>query len=179
VIRTLVVDDNRSFVTAATEVVLAADGFELAGVVQSGEEAVEFARVGRPDLALIDFKRAVAGQAHGALEPGAAESATRGSPRSVDDHERPPGGRPVPVCVGEANRKPIGTGLQPIRVDVEPEEVAAGHVVIDAVGEGGAVLVGAGPVDLPEEPLSRLCMAEVDSDPPGSAGLSAEQSPFD
>jgi hypothetical protein len=36
VIRTLVVDDNRSFVTAATEVVLAADGFELAGVAQSG-----------------------------------------------------------------------------------------------------------------------------------------------
>lgn len=54
-IRTLVVDDSLSFLTAATEVVLAADGFELAGVAQSGEEAVELARVRRPDLALIDF----------------------------------------------------------------------------------------------------------------------------
>lgn len=54
-IRTLVVDDNLSFLTAATEVVLAADGFELAGVAQSGEEAVELARIRRPDFALIDF----------------------------------------------------------------------------------------------------------------------------
>ena len=54
-IRVLVVDDSVSFLTAATEVVLAADGFELAGVAQSGKEGVELARISRPDFALIDF----------------------------------------------------------------------------------------------------------------------------
>jgi two-component system, NarL family, response regulator DesR len=55
VIRVLVVDDSIAFLTAATEVVVAAEGFELAGVAQSGREAVELARVSRPDLALIDL----------------------------------------------------------------------------------------------------------------------------
>lgn len=55
VIRTLVVDDSASFLAAAAEVVSAADGFELAGTAQSGEEAVELVRSIRPDFALIDF----------------------------------------------------------------------------------------------------------------------------
>jgi DNA-binding response OmpR family regulator len=55
VIRVLVVDDSVSFLAAATEVVLAADGFELAGVAQTGEEGIELARVSRPELALIDL----------------------------------------------------------------------------------------------------------------------------
>jgi DNA-binding NarL/FixJ family response regulator len=55
VIRVLVIDDSASFLAAATEVVLATDGFELAGVAQSGEEGVELARLSRPDLALIDL----------------------------------------------------------------------------------------------------------------------------
>ena len=54
-IRVLVVDDSVAFLAAATEVIVAADGFELAGVAQSGKEAVELARVSRPDLALIDL----------------------------------------------------------------------------------------------------------------------------
>ena len=54
-IRVLVVDDSIPFLAAATEVVLAADGFELAGVAHTGEEGVELARVSRPDLALIDL----------------------------------------------------------------------------------------------------------------------------
>lgn len=54
-IRVLVVDDSVAFLTAATEVILAADGFELAGVAHSGKEAVELARVSPPDLALIDL----------------------------------------------------------------------------------------------------------------------------
>ena len=54
-IRVLVIDDSASFLAAATEVVLAADGFELAGVAQSGAEGVELARISRPDLALIDL----------------------------------------------------------------------------------------------------------------------------
>ena len=54
-IRVLVVDDSVPFLVAATEVVLAADGFELAGVAQSGPEGVELARISRPDLALIDL----------------------------------------------------------------------------------------------------------------------------
>lgn len=53
-IRVLVVDDSVPFLAAATEVVVAADGFELAGIAQTGEEGVELARMRRPDLALID-----------------------------------------------------------------------------------------------------------------------------
>ena len=54
-IRVLVVDDSVPFLAAATEVIVATDGFELAGVAETGEEAVELARVSRPDLALIDL----------------------------------------------------------------------------------------------------------------------------
>jgi DNA-binding NarL/FixJ family response regulator len=55
VIRVLVVDDSAPFLAAATEVIVAADGFDLAGVAQRGEEGVELARIGRPDLALVDL----------------------------------------------------------------------------------------------------------------------------
>jgi DNA-binding NarL/FixJ family response regulator len=55
VIRVLVVDDSVQFLAAATEVVLAAEGFELAGVAKTGEEAAELARISRPELALIDL----------------------------------------------------------------------------------------------------------------------------
>lgn len=54
-IRVLVVDDSVPFLTAATEVILAADGFEPAGVAVSGEEGAELARISRPELALIDL----------------------------------------------------------------------------------------------------------------------------
>lgn len=54
-IRVLVVDDSVAFLAAATEVIVAADGFELAGIAQTGEEGVELARLNRPDLALIDL----------------------------------------------------------------------------------------------------------------------------
>ncbi|HEY2409944.1 MAG TPA: response regulator [Polyangiaceae bacterium] len=54
-IRVLVVDDSVVFRAAATDVILAADGFELAGAAQSGEQAVELACISRPDLALIDI----------------------------------------------------------------------------------------------------------------------------
>ncbi len=53
-IRVLVVDDSVSFLAAATEVIVAADGFDLAGVAQSGADGLELARISRPDLALID-----------------------------------------------------------------------------------------------------------------------------
>jgi DNA-binding NarL/FixJ family response regulator len=55
VIRVLVIDDNVSFLAAATEVVVAADGFELAGIAQTGEDGLELARLRRPHLALIDL----------------------------------------------------------------------------------------------------------------------------
>ena len=54
-IRVLVVDDSVPFLAAATEVIVAADGFELAGIAQSGEEGAELARISRADLALIDL----------------------------------------------------------------------------------------------------------------------------
>jgi len=55
VIRVLVVDDSVSFLTAATEVVVASEGFELEGVAATGEEGVELARLRRPGLALVDL----------------------------------------------------------------------------------------------------------------------------
>lgn len=54
-IRVLVVDDSVPFLAAATEVIVAADGFDLAGVAHSGEEGVALARISRPDLALVDL----------------------------------------------------------------------------------------------------------------------------
>ena len=53
--RVLVIDDSVPFLAAATEVILAAGGFELAGVAQSGEEGIELARISRPDLVLVDL----------------------------------------------------------------------------------------------------------------------------
>jgi DNA-binding NarL/FixJ family response regulator len=55
VIHVLVIDDSIAFLTAATEVVVAADGFELAGIAQTGGEGLELARLRRPELALIDL----------------------------------------------------------------------------------------------------------------------------
>ena len=54
-IHVLVVDDSVAFLAAATEVVVASDGFELEGVAATGDEGVELARLRRPDLALIDL----------------------------------------------------------------------------------------------------------------------------
>jgi two-component system, NarL family, invasion response regulator UvrY len=54
VIRVLVADDSPEFLAAATEVIAATEGFELAGAAKRGEEAVELATARRPDLALID-----------------------------------------------------------------------------------------------------------------------------
>jgi len=56
VIRVLVVDDSVSFLAAATEVVVASEGFELEGIAATGEEGVELARLRQPDLALVDLK---------------------------------------------------------------------------------------------------------------------------
>jgi DNA-binding NarL/FixJ family response regulator len=55
VIRVLVVDDSVPFLAAATDVVVASDGFDLDGVAATGEEGVELARLRRPDLALVDL----------------------------------------------------------------------------------------------------------------------------
>lgn len=54
-IRVLVVDDSMPFLGAATDVVLASEGFELEGVASTGEEGVELARLRRPDFALVDL----------------------------------------------------------------------------------------------------------------------------
>ena len=54
-IRVLVVDDSVPFLAAATDVVLASEGFELDGVAAAGEEGVELARLRQSDLALVDL----------------------------------------------------------------------------------------------------------------------------
>ena len=48
-------DDSGPFLAAATDVVLASEGFDLEGVAAGGEEGVELARLRRPDLALVDL----------------------------------------------------------------------------------------------------------------------------
>jgi CheY-like chemotaxis protein len=53
-IRVLIVDDQAPFRRAAAQVVEATDGFEVAGMVATGEAAVAAAQALRPDLVLMD-----------------------------------------------------------------------------------------------------------------------------
>jgi DNA-binding NarL/FixJ family response regulator len=51
----LVVDDQAPFRLAARSVIQRAAGFELAGEVASGEEAIDHVAADRPDLVLMDI----------------------------------------------------------------------------------------------------------------------------
>ena len=53
-VRVLIVDDQEPFRSAARMVVDMADGFEVAGEAESGEEGVDLAAELRPDLVLMD-----------------------------------------------------------------------------------------------------------------------------
>lgn len=75
-IRVLVADDSPSFLAAATDVVAATEGFELAAAAQSGEEAVDLATTHRPDLALIDVNMPGIGGSEAADRIAAASPAT-------------------------------------------------------------------------------------------------------
>jgi len=55
-VRVLIVDDQASFRRAARNVVELTDGFAVAGEASSGEQAVEAARMLRPDLVLMDVR---------------------------------------------------------------------------------------------------------------------------
>jgi CheY-like chemotaxis protein len=54
-LRCLIVDDNASFLEAATDL-LRREGVAVVGVASSGGEAVERVRELRPDVALVDIK---------------------------------------------------------------------------------------------------------------------------
>jgi DNA-binding NarL/FixJ family response regulator len=53
-VRVLVVDDHASFRRAAASVVDATEGFAVAGLAGTAEEALEVARALEPDLVLMD-----------------------------------------------------------------------------------------------------------------------------
>lgn len=53
-LRCLIVDDNASFLEAATEL-LRRQGAEVVGLASSGDEAVERVQELRPDVALVDI----------------------------------------------------------------------------------------------------------------------------
>ena len=55
-VRVLIVDDEPIFREAARMVVEMADGFEVAGEAESGDEAIMLAERLRPDLVLMDVK---------------------------------------------------------------------------------------------------------------------------
>jgi CheY-like chemotaxis protein len=55
VLRCLIVDDNASFLEAATDL-LRRQGVEIVGVASSGDEALERVTELRPDVALVDMK---------------------------------------------------------------------------------------------------------------------------
>jgi DNA-binding NarL/FixJ family response regulator len=76
VIRILVADDSASFLAAAAEVIAASEGFELAALAQSGEEAVELAAARGPDLALIDVNMPGIGGREAAARIAAASPET-------------------------------------------------------------------------------------------------------
>ncbi|SDG60427.1 response regulator transcription factor [Pseudonocardia oroxyli] len=54
-VRVLVVDDQRPFRTAAAAVIARMPGWEVAGVAETGEDAVAVAEGLRPDLVLMDY----------------------------------------------------------------------------------------------------------------------------
>jgi DNA-binding NarL/FixJ family response regulator len=54
-LRCLIVDDNASFLEAATDL-LCRQGVEVVGVASNGDSAVERVRELRPDVALVDIK---------------------------------------------------------------------------------------------------------------------------
>ena len=54
-VRVLVVDDQAPFRMAAKMVLKRADGFELVGQAETGEESVELVREVAPDLVLMDI----------------------------------------------------------------------------------------------------------------------------
>ncbi len=54
-VRTMIVDDQANFRSAARMVVDATDGFVVAGEAETGESAVELARELDPDLILMDI----------------------------------------------------------------------------------------------------------------------------
>ena len=55
-VRVLVVDDQEPFRLTAQLVVEMTDGFEVVGVAETGEGAVELTRTLNPDLVLMDVK---------------------------------------------------------------------------------------------------------------------------
>src|SRR4051812_26870723 len=55
-VQVLVADDSDAYLRAAVRVVGQADGFEIAGVALSGEEAVKLVAEIEPDLVLMDVR---------------------------------------------------------------------------------------------------------------------------
>jgi DNA-binding NarL/FixJ family response regulator len=53
-LRSLIVDDNTSFLSAARDL-LVREGIEVVGVASTGAEAVQLAKELRPDVALVDI----------------------------------------------------------------------------------------------------------------------------
>lgn len=53
-VRILVVDDHFLFADALGSVIRSLDGFEVAGIAQSGAQAISLARTSRPDVILLD-----------------------------------------------------------------------------------------------------------------------------
>jgi DNA-binding NarL/FixJ family response regulator len=53
-LRSLIVDDNRSFLGAARDL-LVREGIDVVGVASTGEEALSLAQELNPDLALVDI----------------------------------------------------------------------------------------------------------------------------
>jgi two-component system, NarL family, invasion response regulator UvrY len=55
-VRVLTVDDQRTFLDAAHELIAATPGFECVGSASCGEEAIEQTKQLRPDLVLMDVR---------------------------------------------------------------------------------------------------------------------------
>src|SRR4051812_32800329 len=86
-VRVLVVDDSAEFRRAASDVVDAAEGFEIVGVTETGEGAVSSLGSLEPDLVLLDVRMPGIGGIEAArqitaLRPGTVVFLITGEPES-------------------------------------------------------------------------------------------------
>lgn len=114
-VRVLVVDDHRPFRFAAATVIRRMPGWEIAGVAETGEAAVDAAAETHPDLVLMDVNLPGIDGAEAAARVSAAAPGTRTvlcSTYRLEDLRIDPGG---PGIAGYLHKEELGA---PVLLDL-------------------------------------------------------------